>query len=130
MTMSGARAATLRVWVSGVGEAGAVMVVGLGDEHLGLVHQPAKSSAVDDAVAVALVKGPVGMSRLGVAPPPAPARLHGVGSENLVFPVQPVGRLKRNEVVGHERFLDPKLASTLAKGCGKTSWRTQPVGRS
>ena len=48
----------------GVRQAGAVVVAGLVDEHLGLVHEPAKRGGVDDAIAVALIEGAKRMRRL------------------------------------------------------------------
>ena len=42
----------------GVGEPGAVVVAGGSDKDLGLVHQPAKALGVEDAIAVALKRGP------------------------------------------------------------------------
>ena len=75
----------------GVRQAGAVVVVGLGDEHLRLVHQPAKGGGVDDAVAVALVEGAVGVLRLGMTPAAAVAGAHGIGGEHFFFAVNPVG---------------------------------------
>ena len=41
-----------------VGQAGAVVVAGGGDKDLGLVHQPAEALGVEDAIAVALKRGP------------------------------------------------------------------------
>ena len=52
-----------------VRQARTVMIVGLGDEHLGLVHQPAEGGAMDDAVAVALVQGAELMGFLGMRRP-------------------------------------------------------------
>ena len=51
----------------GVREAGAVMVGGAVDEHLGLVFQAAEGAAVEDAVTIALKFGAVGMRLLGMA---------------------------------------------------------------
>jgi hypothetical protein len=83
-----------------VRQPGAVMVVGLSDEHLRLVHQPPEGGAVDDAVAVALVEGAEGMRRLGLAPAAAVPRVHGVRRQHLVLAVEPVGRLKGRVVRG------------------------------
>ena len=85
----------------GMREAGAVMVVGLGDEDLRLVHQPAKRGGVDDAIAVALVEGAKRMGRFGMTPAAALARAHGIGGQRFIFSVEPVGRLERRFVRGH-----------------------------
>src|SRR5258708_24066468 len=70
-----------------VGEAGAVVVALVVDEHLRLVLQPAERGAVDDAVPVALVAGAVGVVRLQVPPPAALGAAHAVGSEEPVLPL-------------------------------------------
>src|SRR4051812_44302419 len=44
--------------LEGVGEAGPVVVAGGSDKDLGLVHQPAKTLGVEDAIAVALKRCP------------------------------------------------------------------------
>ena len=90
------------IWADfqGVRQPGAVMVAGLIDEHLRLVHEPAKGGAVDDAIAVALVQSAKGVVCFGIALAPAQARAHGIGSEHFVFALQPVGRFERDRI-GH-----------------------------
>ena len=56
--------------LQGVGQAGAVVIAGGGDEYLGLVLQPAERFGMDDAIAVAL-KGRSHRIR-GFGPGPAP----------------------------------------------------------
>jgi hypothetical protein len=64
----------------GMGEAGAVMILGADDKHLGFVFQTTKATAVDHPVAVALEIRPPGGLRLRVQTPPrvtAPGRIGG-----------------------------------------------------
>ena len=75
-----------------VRQPGAVVVVGLGDEHLRLVHEPAKGGGVDDAVAVALVERAIRMRRLGVPAAAALPRVHRVRGQDLVLAVEPIRR--------------------------------------
>ncbi len=79
-----------RTWNTRV--ARAVVVVRLADQHLRLVHEPAKGGRVNDAIAVALIKGAERVRLLRVAPAAAVARVHGVGGQHLFFAVEPVGR--------------------------------------
>jgi hypothetical protein len=45
-----------------------VMIVGFGDQHLGLVHEPAKGGAMNDAVAIARIQGAIRMRFFGMPP--------------------------------------------------------------
>jgi hypothetical protein len=70
--------------LEGMGEAGSVVVTGGSDKDLGLVHQAAKTLGVQDAVAVALERGPqVGLWfwRRSLGSPAWPAG----GGEKLLF---------------------------------------------
>jgi hypothetical protein len=67
-----------------VGEAGAVVVPLVVDEDLGLVLEAAEGAAVDDAVAVALVGGAVGVGRLRVAAAARGGRALRVRGETVV----------------------------------------------
>ena len=70
--------------LEGVGEAGPVVVAGGSDKDLGLVHQPAKALAVEDAIAVALKRGPQVGLWFWRGALRASARPAG-GRENLLF---------------------------------------------
>jgi len=67
-----------------VGEAGAVVVPLVVDEDLGLVLETAEGAAVDDAVAVALVGGAVGMRGFCVAAAARGGRPLRVGGETIL----------------------------------------------
>src|SRR5262249_22702896 len=87
--------------LQGVCQAGAVVVARLVDQHLRLVHQPAKGRGMHDAVAIALVKGPERMGLLGMAPAATLPRVHGVGGQDLFLPVQPIRRLEQRTGFAH-----------------------------
>ena len=70
-----------------MGEPGAVVVAGRGEEHLGLVLEPPEGLGMDDPVPVALEVG--AQVALGFArgqPTPGPAAQAGVGGEVLSLP--------------------------------------------
>src|SRR5262245_5333873 len=73
-----------------MGKAGAVMVVDAPDHDLRLAHEPAECRAMDDPLAVALKNSAIWMRFLGMAPPPAVTRVHGIRSEPRVFEGEPV----------------------------------------
>src|ERR1700740_461909 len=75
------------------------MVVGLVDQHLGLVHQPAKSRGMSDAIAIALVEGAERVRVFGITPAAALPGTHGIRSETLPLAFQPI---RRFEQVGHQ----------------------------
>jgi hypothetical protein len=52
--------------LDGMGEAGAEVIAGAAEEDLGLVLEAAEGAGMDDARAVALVLGAIGMARLAV----------------------------------------------------------------
>jgi hypothetical protein len=70
-------------------------------EDLCLGFEAPEGSRVDDAVAIACVNAPVGMLRLGVAPPAGIFRPHGPGSRSRTsfdgrlrrFPADPLDQL-------------------------------------
>src|SRR5438477_5560748 len=72
----------------------AVVIVGLSDQDLGLVHQPAKSSRMDNPIAVALVQRPVSMRLLSMTAAPTLAGSHRIGSEELLLALAPVTRFE------------------------------------
>ena len=75
-------------------QARAVVIVGLSDEDLSLVHQPAESGRMDDPIAVALVQRPVRMRLFGMTAAPALAGSHRIRSEELLLALAPVTRFE------------------------------------
>ncbi len=71
--------------LDGVGQAGPVMIAGAVEEDLGFVVEAAEGAAVNDAVAVALVKGSVEVGFLLVQPPASVATMLGIRGQPLVF---------------------------------------------
>src|SRR5690606_29851790 len=67
-----------------MGEARAIVVELLGEEHLGLVLQPAKGGRMDDAVAVALEGRARRALRLRYQAPPACSRIRGIGRPRCI----------------------------------------------
>lgn len=71
----------------GVGEAGAVMVAGGGDEDLGLVFEASEGLGVEDAVAVALEGGADGVGVLGALASFGIGGEGGIGGEPVFLPL-------------------------------------------
>jgi len=71
-----------------VGQAGAEVVLLVGDEDLGLVVQAAEGGTVYDPVAVPLVAGAVGVFGLVVDPPAAVADAQGPPRQPTVLAVE------------------------------------------
>ena len=105
-----------------VGEAGALVVVGE-DEHLGLAGQPAEGAGVQDAVAVALEAGAVGIGRLldeAIAGPFGPGGQRRQRSGLATLTVGPVddGGASR----GRPRSRGERAGATIRAG-GRPWWR-------
>ncbi len=82
------------------------MVALVGDEHLGLLLQPAEGRGVDDAVAVAGEGGAGGAGRLGMTAPAGPGRVFGPGDRlGLASPVMGSPDLQHALCAGAERAL-------------------------
>ncbi len=84
----------------GVGHAGAV-VVALGlEKNLGLVHQPSERTAVEDAIGIPLITGPILALFLEDVPPPGIERLSGTRTQAR----QLLLLLELSEIHGCTRF--------------------------
>ena len=92
-----------------MGESGAEMVAGVGDEHLGLAFQPAEGGAVDDPVAVAGEGGAGGARRLPVQPAAAPRRILAPRRPGIVRgrPPWSAGPLRRARASAHIDVMRP-----------------------
>ena len=102
--------------LEGVGEPRALVVVGE-DEHLGLAGEPSEGAGVQDAVAVALEAGAVGVGWLLQGTVARPLRPGGQGREQGGFTVLPVGSLDDC----------PPAGCGLRVGMGEPQRRAPPV---
>ena len=75
--------------LDGMGQPGAQMVAGSVEENLGLVLEPAKSARMNDASAVPLKLGPIGMTRFRILPAPGITRFLGKRGQDLDVPSLP-----------------------------------------
>src|SRR5262249_24070887 len=72
-----------------MGQARPMIIVGLADQYLCLVHQPAKRGAVDDSIAVALVDRAERVWRLWISTSVTVARMHRGTRQEVVLMFQP-----------------------------------------
>jgi len=62
-----------------------MVVIGLRDQHLRLVHEPAEGRRMHDPVAIPLIETAISVRRLGMTSAPAVFRSHGIRSEQINF---------------------------------------------
>ena len=72
----------------------AMVIVGLVDQNLRLVHQPAKGGAMDDAIPIARIERAKRMRFFRMASAATVPGAHGVWREDFILTVEPIRRLK------------------------------------
>ena len=97
--VAGERAGDLRHFER-VGEARTVVIAFVIDEDLGLVVEPAEGGRVQDAVAIAGIRGACGTRRLGQKPPAARGRIDGVRGKDARASPPAIRRERRKPASG------------------------------
>ncbi len=86
-----------------MGEPRAMMVVGLRNDDLRLVHEPTEGRRMDEPLAVALKDRAIRMRGFRIAPPPTDASMHRERGQHGVLALEPVWRIKRQ--LSHSRIV-------------------------